>query len=57
MMKPITCKDHDLPKLRPDTGRIYPCAECGIMRTKDEGGTTFTVCDDCWDRSRRDEDI
>ena len=49
MMKPITCKDHDLPSLQPDTGRIYPCAECGIMRTKDEGGTTFIVCDDCWD--------
>ncbi len=34
-----------------DTGRIYPCAKCGTMRTKAEGGTTFTVCDDCWDAS------
>lgn len=32
-----------------DTERIYPCAKCGIMRSKAEGGTTFTVCDACWD--------
>lgn len=30
--------------------RIYPCDECDTMRTKSEGGTTFTVCDACWDR-------
>jgi hypothetical protein len=30
--------------------RIYPCRECGVMRTKSEGGTIFTVCDACWDR-------
>ena len=29
--------------------RIHPCAECGVMRSKAEGGTTFTVCDECWD--------
>lgn len=29
--------------------RIYPCDKCGKMRTKAEGGTTFTVCDTCWD--------
>jgi len=28
----------------------YPCSECGKTRTKDEGGTTFTVCDECWDK-------
>lgn len=27
----------------------YPCDRCGKPRTKAEGGTTFTVCDDCWD--------
>ena len=27
---------------------MYPCEECGVLRTKAEGGTTFTVCDDCW---------
>ena len=26
----------------------YPCAKCGKLRTKDQGGTTFTVCDACW---------
>jgi len=29
----------------------YPCADCGKLRTKDEGGTTFTVCDECWDKN------
>lgn len=33
----------------------YPCADCGVSRTKAEGGATFTVCDECWDRSRRKE--
>lgn len=28
---------------------IYPCANCGTMRAKDQGGTIFTVCDACWD--------
>jgi hypothetical protein len=28
--------------------RIYPCADCGIMRSKAEGGAIFTVCDSCW---------
>ena len=32
-----------------ESGRIYPCRKCGKLRTKAEGGTTFTVCDDCWD--------
>jgi hypothetical protein len=29
----------------------YPCEMCGKLRTKDEGGTTFTVCDECWDKT------
>ncbi len=28
----------------------YPCEKCGKPRTKAEGGTTFTVCDTCWDK-------
>ena len=30
---------------------LYSCAHpnCKIMRTKAEGGTTFTVCDKHWD--------
>lgn len=33
-----------------DTMRIYPCTRpgCKILRTKAEGGTTFTVCDAHW---------
>lgn len=27
--------------------KIYPCADCGVLRSKDEGGTVFTVCDKC----------
>lgn len=30
--------------------QIYPCADCGKMRSKAQGGTTFTVCDECWDK-------
>jgi len=30
--------------------RIYSCDDCGKLRSKDEGGTTFTVCDECWDK-------
>lgn len=29
---------------------VYPCADCGEMRTAAEGGTVFTVCDACWDK-------
>ena len=30
--------------------KMYPCADCGKLRTKEEGGTTFTVCDECWNK-------
>lgn len=30
----------------------YPCDDCGKLRTKAQGGTVFTVCDDCWDKRR-----
>lgn len=29
---------------------LYPCDDCGVMRSQNEGGTTFTVCDECWDK-------
>ena len=29
----------------------YPCADCGKPRTKAQGGTTFTVCDECWSKA------
>ncbi len=29
----------------------YPCTDCGKPRTKAAGGTTFTVCDECWDKA------
>lgn len=34
-----------------DDARIYPCADCGLMRSRSEGGATFTVCDVCWDKA------
>lgn len=37
-----------VPPEAPDTDRIYPCDMCGVLRSKNEGGTVFTVCDDCW---------
>lgn len=30
--------------------RIYPCADCGVLRSEEEGGKIFTVCDECWDK-------
>lgn len=30
--------------------RKHPCRECGLMRSEREGGTVFSVCDDCWDK-------
>ena len=34
----------------------YPCATCGKLRTADEGGTTFTICDECWEKEHTDID-
>lgn len=31
--------------------RLYPCDKCGVLRTKAEGGTVFTVCEECWDKT------
>ena len=31
----------------------YPCEKCGKPRTKAQGGTTFTVCDECWDKDEQ----
>ena len=30
--------------------KIYHCIDCGKLRSKDEGGTVFTVCDECWEK-------
>ena len=30
---------------------LYPCIECGMLRTEKQGGTTFTVCDKCWEKA------
>lgn len=29
---------------------IYPCADCGVLRSKAQGAKIFTVCDTCWDK-------
>lgn len=36
--------------------RIYPCSKCGKLRSEAEGGTTFTVCDSCWDKKDKKPD-
>ena len=44
----------DVTELKPEPKEEqYPCADCGKLRTKAEGGTTFTVCDECWDKSHK----
>jgi len=35
----------------------YPCDKCGKLRTADEGGTTFTICDECWKKKYPDKGI
>jgi len=39
-----------------DNEEVYPCDDCGKLRSKNQGGTTFTVCDECWDK-HHGEDI
>ncbi len=36
--------------------RIYPCDDCGKLRSKNEGGTTFTVCEECWTKRHQKPD-
>ena len=26
----------------------YRCADCGCLRTREQGAEIFTVCDECW---------
>lgn len=28
---------------------LYLCQNCGLKRSKAEGGNVFAVCDECWD--------
>lgn len=35
--------------------KLYSCDNCGKLRTKDEGGTVFTVCSECWDKHLKNE--
>jgi len=42
--------EHKNELLCDDDKKIYPCDDCGKLRSKNEGGTTFTVCDECWDK-------
>jgi hypothetical protein len=43
--------------LHGNTERRYPCAHpgCEVMRTKAEGGTTVTMCEEHWDENWRKE--
>lgn len=45
----------DIASLFTDKEKTCPCADCGKMRTADEGGTTFTVCDECWDKHYKEQ--
>ena len=35
------------------TAEIYPCADCGKLRSIDQGASVFTVCDACWDKKHK----
>lgn len=44
---PLTGSD---PRLATVQEPLYKCDNCSTMRTKAQGGTTFTVCDECWNK-------
>jgi len=29
---------------------LFPCLKCGVMRSQREGGSTFTICEECWNK-------
>ncbi len=39
-----------------DEQRVFPCRDCGLLRSKAEGGHIFPVCDRCWDQMFRTPD-
>ena len=45
-----TQKKYKLVEVSEPKEEMYPCDKCGKLRTKAEGGTIFTVCDECWDK-------
>lgn len=30
--------------------QIYPCNDCGMLRSENQGGKIFTVCDECFNK-------
>jgi hypothetical protein len=48
----VACPNYDPTPSPAPTEPRYPCDRCGTMRTKAEGGTIFTVCDECWDKDK-----
>jgi hypothetical protein len=48
----------ELEKTTPEQEHVredaYPCTKCGKLRTKDEGGTVFSYCDECWDKDKQE---
>lgn len=32
---------------------LYACKRCGKLRTKEEGGAIFSICEGCWDKIDR----
>ena len=48
----VDAMQRQLDEARELSNRIYPCDDCGKLRSKAEGGTVFTICDECWDRHR-----
>jgi hypothetical protein len=51
--RPLNPDTRPVEQDREGNPRIYPCDVCGTMRSKPEGGTIFTLCDECWDKEHR----
>lgn len=41
-------------QIDPKDKKIYPCEDCRVLRSENEGGRIFTVCDDCWDKRAKE---
>ena len=55
-MKHLKSGEYDTSPIRrpkDDDDKVYPCLKCGRLRSKNQGGTTFTHCERCWPPKKR----
>ncbi len=40
-----------------DNDEVYPCQDCGKLRSKNQGGGKFEICDECYYKRQRKEKL